>query len=526
MEAEKAKEKAETVSQELIDFHQRFEEVTSNAVKTRDLLTRVQKDLEKQERETEIFKKVINKFYEIRQQNLFSVKDEVHEDASWDHKCACLLDDPAEAWSFNVDRETSTAKYISALQEELESSRSSAHDLHNKLKVGLEIENHLKRQICKLECDKIKSNKLILNKIARLREYHSQQRLYVLELLDEGKSYLNSIMEVFVEKLGAINDSGGDFAKLHANDEKCNRGGSWLSVSAEANDSTLLKVVKEVGTSEALSQALQEKVSALLLLQQEEERHFLERDVNAVLQKRLDELQRSLLQVTNEKVKALMELAKLKQEYRLLQEKINRRSVQEKLPSVQGENRVAGKEGKFKNLLNSRYLKRWIGTVEFDASEGYSSSGGEGYFTGRRPGYSIDEARLKIENATLRDTIGSIEHLACVVRKIRLSLVKAKEAFTSGPAAASSNNSLDEIIVEAKLVKTALGSSLPLSWSGEGDIGQSDAPIDEFNGHDDSSITEKMDSVSAAGFEMAELLILAAQVMKDKTGTREIRDGN
>ncbi|GAB2264845.1 hypothetical protein Droror1_Dr00028331 [Drosera rotundifolia] len=66
--------------------------------------------------------------------------------------------------------------------------------------------------------------------------------------------------------------------------------------------------------------AVAQSVSALLLLQQEEERHFMERNVNAALQKKLDELQRGLLQVTNEKVKALIELANLKEDYELLKE--------------------------------------------------------------------------------------------------------------------------------------------------------------------------------------------------------------
>ena len=79
-------------------------------------------------------------------------------------------------------------------------------------------------------------------------------------------------------------------------------------------------------TSEALAQVLQEKVldiflspvvvqsgnlyalysqpwillqvAALLLLSQQEERHLLERNVNAALQKKIEELQRNLLQVT------------------------------------------------------------------------------------------------------------------------------------------------------------------------------------------------------------------------------------
>ncbi|GAB2253250.1 hypothetical protein Droror1_Dr00006097 [Drosera rotundifolia] len=507
MEAEKAKEQAEIASQKLNDAQQRLEELTFNAVRNQDLLTRLQTELQKQGRETEIFKKVINKFYEIRQQSLLGFED---GDISWDTKSVCLLDDPAETWSFDGDREASTNQYINALQEELESLRSSFENLQNKLRMGLEIENHLKRQIRKLENYKSKANKLIMNGIARLREYHSQQKLLVVELLDEGRCHLNSFTQVIKERLGPIN-----VCVESSDDDKCYVDNSRRTILTE-NGETLLKVAKEVDTSEAFSQALQEKVSALLLLQQEEERHFMERNVNAALQKKLDELQRGLLQVTNEKVKALIELANLKKDYELLKEKINRGSIQEKLQPVEVRMCVtSGKEGRLKNLLNNNYLKRWVGGVEHDSSRGGSSSSSEGYFSGKRHGYSIDEARLKIENATLRDTIGSIEHLTSVVRKLRLSLVKANDLFTSDPIAISSRT-LDEIISEARLVKTALGTSLPLSWSGDdgGFVEPSEALMDDY---EDSS-TEKMDAVSAAGFEMAELLILASQMMKGKSG--------
>ena len=41
------------------------------------------------------------------------------------------------------------------------------------------------------------------------------------------------------------------------------------------------------------------QVAALLLLSQQEERHLLESNVNIVLQKKMEELQRNLLQVTS-----------------------------------------------------------------------------------------------------------------------------------------------------------------------------------------------------------------------------------
>ncbi|KAF5195971.1 Myosin heavy chain-related protein, partial [Thalictrum thalictroides] len=78
---------------------------------------------------------------------------------------------------------------------------------------------------------------------------------------------------------------------------------------------------------DALALALKEKVAALLLLSQQDERHLLERNATAAIQKKMEELQRNLQQVTNEKVKALMELAQHKQDYQILQEMTQRVSL-------------------------------------------------------------------------------------------------------------------------------------------------------------------------------------------------------
>ena len=58
-------------------------------------------------------------------------------------------------------------------------------------------------------------------------------------------------------------------------------------------------------------------------------------------------------------------------------------------------------------------------------------------------------------------------------------------------------------------MKTALGSSLPIAEADDASIGES---LTNVYGEPGS---EKIDPVSAAGFEMVELLILAGQILKD-----------
>ncbi|KAK1558509.1 hypothetical protein Q3G72_003169 [Acer saccharum] len=520
MEAEKAKEKEELLSQKFNDFHKRLEELTSDCLEKKKLNATLRADLAKQEGLNETFKEVVDKFYGIRQQSL-----EGFEDTNWDDKCVCLLRDPDEIWSFN---DTSTSKYISALEDELEKTRSSLENLRSKLHVGLEIENHLKKSVRELEKKIICYDKLIIKGIEELHHCHSQHRSHIGNLLDEERSHIKLIVDVIEEKIqqfdGSRKQSTGTCQRVEKLDEfECRD----VHISTDANTSLVLKtsgpgllsdVAAEIkgDTSEVLAQALQEKVATLLLLSQQEERHLLERNVNAALQKKIEELQRNLLQVTNEKVKALMEFAQLKQEYQRLQEKIPDDMKQGKGWAEIGEKRVGApeREGRLKNLLKKTNLRRWIAPLDFSGSGTQAHLNNEGVT-------SMDFARMKIEIATLKESMQSMEHLTSSIHRLRLSLSKVRESFSLEDTVTSMTEALDNIMTDAKCVKTALGSSLPISWSALEDDGSSSGSMGNEAGdiYGDYG-NEKIDSVSAAGFEMVELLILAAQILKDSTTKR------
>lgn len=88
-------------------------------------------------------------------------------------------------------------------------------------------------------------------------------------------------------------------------------------------------------------------------------------------------------------------------------------------------------------------------------------------------------------------------------------------------AVTSCIETLNNIIYEAKLVKTALGSSLPVSWSAETvilSVEHSDKALTDVQ---ENSSAEKVDCVSAAGVEMVELLILASQILLDDITNRD-----
>ncbi|XP_027913220.1 uncharacterized protein LOC114173171 isoform X2 [Vigna unguiculata] len=518
IEAEKAKEKEETVLQQIHGIHQRVEELTADCLKLKEFNDALQIDQAVHMKQNENFKKVINKFFQIRQH---SVKE--FEDTSWDEKCACLLGDPEEAWSFN---DASTSKYVSALEEQLERLRNSMEYLQNKLRVGLEIENHLKKRVNVLEKNQISMDKVVQNGIADLKHCHSKCRDEIKNLLGDGESIIKSITNVIDEKIQSFDLSTVPNLTLQRDAELEESEGVDIHISPQAkpiseykrNSPWALSVGAslEGDASNVLAMALQQKVDALLLLSQQEERHLLESNVNSALQGKIEELQRNLLQVTNEKVKALMELAQLKQEYQLLLEKLGNEPNQEKGVVNTGDRKLVTRErdGTLKNLLKKSYLRRWIAPLDVSGNEVDCSSNNEGKTFNHQSSGSIDFARMKIENATLKESMESMEHLTSSIHRLRLSLSKAKDCVTSEGTISGVSEILSDVIHEAELLRTALGSSLPTSWPVEADISYIGYSVGTDRGDHEGS-DEKMDTVSAAGLEMVELLIFSAQILRD-----------
>lgn len=347
------------------------------------------------------------------------------------------------------------------MQEQLETLRCYIDDHRDKLQMIL-------------------SNKLMTEGISSLREYHAQQRIQIMDLLDDGKSYLQAAVVSIEEKLGNLS------------------AGSGSAVVTEVTSSA--PNVQPDDSCKTVRQALQEK---------QEERHLLE--VRTALRGTLDELQRNLKQAMEEKVDALMELAELKQEYQLLLE----RTIQERQDSLTGSSEerklAAGRDGKLKNLLKRKTsLKRWFSAKENISPVVDPQAGQEGSLTSSRSNLSLDDARLQIENATLKDNIQSLKCLTSNVHKLRLSLMQAKKTPVCEGINDGTLRLLNEIIWEAELVKNALGTPF---WPGEGDTASSDDVIAEKD-HEDS----KSDSVFAAGLEMIELLLLATEITKEKIG--------
>ncbi|KAJ9551988.1 hypothetical protein OSB04_016033 [Centaurea solstitialis] len=566
-QAEIAKEKEEVALQKFDTMQERIEDLTSALLEEKKLSATFMTDLEKLEKENEMFKQVITKFYDIRQDSLNE-----YDDVGWEDRCTFLLNDPEDMWTFTGNEESPTDEYINSLEEELETLRVSVVNLRSKLQMGMEIEKHLKKMIRDLQNEKMCLEEKMKKDISGLLSFHSQHRLGIVNLLEEESSQLKSVVNAINEKLREVcknekldhlspqremTSQESDCRDVHINSDA----GSDAITKENISDLQKTSSSETGDDSDPLAQAMREKVAALLLLSQEEERYLLEKNVNAALQAKLEELQTSLIQVTNEKVVTLMELAQLKMEYRQLEEyKLHQKRFwkladnekqgekqsekqsekksekqSEKKSEKQGKGLISNEEkgedndGRLKGFLKKTYFSQWInnplslygsegGTPKEDADNSSKKSSSSTMDVARFVGPSLFRmfclfgiflvyiyvmlCSMKIEYLALKESLESMGHLTNSIHRLRLSLVKV--ILKLRLCLVEESDSVDEkseiienVDTEAKLLKTALATSLPVSWSG------------------DTEDTEKADFVSAAGSEMVELLILASHVLKN-----------
>ncbi|GKD56744.1 hypothetical protein Tco_1290131, partial [Tanacetum coccineum] len=416
-----------------------------------------------------------------------------------------------------------------ALEEEVEALRKSVNNLRSRQQMGLEIEKHLKKMVHDLKNKKARFNLLVCleekmkSDISDLRSFHSQHRMDIVNLLEEEASQFKSVVDDVNEHMRQI-----------CVNEELKHMSLQTDVSLQENDCRDVHISPDVGSdtitkeddsdlpstsiserdgdgsealvetlndeedvsgmhkpcssgredaSELLAQALKEKVEALLLLSQQDERYLLESNVNAALQTKLEELQRNLIQVKCSTTEAGIPSTTRKGKF---------------LAGNEEKSMIRDNDGRLKGLLKKTHFSQWINPFSSHGSEG---GGHQEYAHNISKKSTMDFARMKIDYTALKESLESIEHLTSSIRRLRLSLVKVKESVTIEDTVDSKSKVIENVVAEANLLKTALGSSLPVSWSAEV--------------NDNISNAEKVDSVSAAGFEMVELLILASHILRN-----------
>lgn len=533
MEVERAYQEEESMSDKLNEFQNRMEEITADSLEQKRLFCELQSYLGDTKAENAKLKQVIEKFYQIRQAALGVAEGESDED-----KAECLLQEPANLWSFREAEDISKDVHSQrdSLQDELAASRDMIEKLHKHLEEARSSEDLLLQRVNSLDVKLKQSEDTIKNELSLLRIFQVQKRNEVLNLIEEEHKWLEAataeletqVKQQLMNKMVPSDsfDLNGDSPSTTLEQSE----NTVINESAEcSHGDTVEKHPDSLNTSseeqsnaddsrKVLAQALQEKVQALLLLSQQEERHFLEKSTNAALEEKNEELQQKLLRVTKEKVAALMEVAQLREVCQNLQEhgrELIPGSKQQHNLNTNSTGASNEKDWRVKHLLKRSYLKYWLRGIDitgFKANthtlEGDSSS------EASKPKDAMDFARLKVENASLQESMANMEHLTTSIHRLRLALLKVKEDTSFSATSEGALEVINGIINEARHIKTALGSSLPVSWSADSTSDlpdNSDSEIAPDSG--DHTITG-LDSVSAAGIELVELLILAADLQK------------
>ncbi|PWZ05522.1 hypothetical protein Zm00014a_011228 [Zea mays] len=457
MECEKAKEREEAVSRKFADFEERMREYQSEIDEQKHLNDDLQRELTELKAHTELSLKA-------------------------------------------------------SLEEEKESLKAKISKLQSNLRMGLEIEQHLQRNARILEKRQALYDGFLRNGLSELQKFYTCQKAEIMKILEEESLRLMKVVAEIQDKLTeiCINTEVSD----HPADEIqcCDSSCKDVHVTKDISPSTCRKSdypadLNSVSfdESKALAQALQEKMEALMLFSQEQERYLLEKQRDLIV---IEELQKNLSQVKDEKVKVLMELTKLKEQYLLLKGS----AVKEGHDTGDSSKLIPGhdQQGMLKTMLKRTSLRHWM--RKESNTIGHGSSDGNDHTVCKE--HSVDVARLRVENAMLLEGVGTVEHLTSSVHRLHIVLLKAYDDIKSADPLESTFEALNSLITEANLMKTALNVVLPVSWSGDSsDAIKYEAMCDPSDSP--KSKSGKVDPLSSAGMEMVELLILAAEILKE-----------
>lgn len=547
MEVDRAHQEEDSMSDKLNEIQNRMEEITADSLEQKRLCCELQSNLDDTKAENTKLKQVIEKFYQIRQAALGVPEVESDED-----KAECLLQDTAIFWSFREAEDISKDGHsqMVSVQDELEASRDMIEKLHEHLEEAHTSEDLLLQRVSTLDVKLKQSEDTIKNELSLLRIFQVQKRNEILNLVEEERKWLEAataeletqVMEQVMSKMvpfGSFDLNGDSPSTIPEQSEnivvnenaECSRGDTVEKHSDSLNISSEEQSNAD-DSRKVLAQALQEKVQALLLLSQQEERHFLEKNTKAALEEKVKELQQKLLQVTNEKVAALMEVAQLRQVCQQLQEhgrELIPGSKQQHNLNTNSTGTANEKDWRVKHLLKRSYLKYWLRGIDITGLKANAHTLGDDSSSeaskpkdamdfvrseASKPKDAMDFARLKVENASLQESMANMEHLTTSIHRLRLALLKVKEDTTFSAASEGALEVINGIINEARHIKTALGSSLPVSWSADSTSDLPDSSDSEIAADNEDHTITGLDSVSAAGIELVELLILAADLQK------------
>lgn len=559
----------------MTELQDSLKENTSEYTNEKKLCLAFQRDLEKAKAENEVYQKVVERFWKVRKQaTKFCGTEQVQDIA------AILLQDSEGSWSYgetneNLQEQAKQSKMkLAMVQEELQASSASLASLWAQFNEEKSARMRAEDEVfhCKERLSFVAEFVDSELKQLRLAKVHLREDIisFVKEEVHWFSSICNSLQHtlykdeiatamsksIVVDKVLRVEmisgthqqELGGTSKSVEDLNSSCNEtlmevdvaenaGSQEVSITSmdnvedKGNPVTQSLTLSSDDSKEALAQALQEKVAALLLLSQQEERHVLEENAILALESEIADLKQLLLQVTSEKVNSLMELAWLHQECLKLQEQqktykqalqtqqtfpiIGLRSVEDHgtMSEVEKNSALIGSD----SMTKAGYFKHlWRSGPELGSRS--KSSSNILSLSRSKENETVAIARLRVENAFLRESLTSIRHLCNSANRLRLTISRVaaeSSAQTDDESIEGAVEAVDGVISEALHLKVALYSSLPMNDLGWNSIG---SPLARASGigHEgsDGEGPDDLDVVSFVGLEIVRLVLLAAQLQK------------
>lgn len=580
--------KKDGLIEKITELQDRLDHVTSEYAEEKILCEVLYSKLEKLKEENNLYKKVAERFWRVREQvsKTFDVED-------IQDRAAILLQDPEGLWSYgetNLNLCSNQAKQVKGkedlqacctpmanLQGDVQKENCNRKQVENALPCCRQQQPFCWTEFVRKELQQLSLFKRSLKEdvssffleeqelILRLQEsLHlvmnvecAQNKEYNFNKVDKSNSNIvrieqeeiseadtkfscsratsedeetasvNDFMEMGLDKSGvsgvsenkikaAESFSGGEFTRETLEDPHLGHvtNSRGLAVSDESLPST--------DDSKLLAQALQEKVAALLLLSQQEERHILESNTAFAMESQISFLKQQLLQVTTEKMDALVKLACSQEKCLKLQaqEKNFKRLIQHNqspvaepvVPLNDGKDLVSFTSKKASiSYLRHLWPRQGLGIHTKSLSHMLSLNRG-------KEDDVLNVARLRAENTSLRESLSCIGHLCKSINRLRQTIDRIAVQSNAQTASffESAAEEVDGVISEALHLKVVFKKSPTHNDLGWDSIGSPLTGTREmaFQDGSDGETNDDLDIVSSFGLQIVRLVLLAAQLQK------------
>ncbi|CAK9213692.1 unnamed protein product [Sphagnum troendelagicum] len=518
VEVERVHEGEKIMTTKMQEIQARLKSIEDYSKEQETQQKELQEELETSKAQLVQLFQVVEKFWQLREKALGSSEEdeELHSLQPID-KATALLSDTDSHWCCgHANQQAEDAHH-----QEVNDAPDVPEKQHERSK---ELESQLEQ-----------FKQLTAAKLDQVHNEHQSLKLDIFGCLEEEKQWIQT-MFVNLQSLKEEATTTREFHSEPVDKYEEERGPLTTEVtSATDHSEEHFSAVVNMGRStidmdddsqKVLAQALQEKVEALLLLSQQEERYHLESKTIHGLEAQIRDLNQKISQVTGEKVSALMEVAQVRQDCQRYEEQANLPAVPpEATPAVTDKHSSSQKASP---LTTAGYLKSWLRALDV-SGPGFKASPDSSKriviadsSRSSQTDECIDFAKLRVENAALRERVASVQRLTESAHRLRMALVKASNDSQNEKAAPSLQVALEVVqgvSAEAQQLKIALGCSLPISWPGQEIVPEPEQSSDLSVGEATVSSVEgaaraAIDTASAAGIEMVELLLATSELQK------------